>query len=437
MHRIAMMLCAAAFAGSGVVSAISAQTIRGTADSMPPAREINRVAAPLSGRPVAITGATLVDGRGGPPLRGAVVVVQSGRIVAVGPRGAVEIPAGAEVVDANGQTILPGLIDAHFHFDGDVSLPALFLQHGVTSLRDPGAWIEAYDPVRATSAPLPRLFLTGPHLDAPPTAHPRDSLVVLDPEEAVAAVNRLADRGASAIKVYYRLPLGTIRAVCEAAHARGLVVTAHLEVTHAGDAIRAGLDGIEHVTSFGTAIAPLREAEVFRQGVLANNGYRDSGRYLLWSNVDVHSSPVDALLGLMRARGIFFTPTLAIFERQQGDAGSSDVEVRAFANMVAFVGRARDAGVRLVVGSHSAVPHAERGHAYWREMELMHEAGLSPAEVIVAATSRAASFLRIDDRLGTIEPGKIADLILVGGDPLKDLSAMRDVRRVMLDGVWV
>ena len=98
--------------------------------------------------------------------------------------------------------------------------------------------------------------------------------LVLDPAEARAAVQRLADQGASAIKIYYRLPLGTIRAVNEAAHERGLLTTGHLEIVDAGDAVRAGLDGVEHVTSFGTAIVPLREAEVFRQAFLADNdGY--------------------------------------------------------------------------------------------------------------------------------------------------------------------
>ena len=233
------------------------------------------------------------------------------------------------------------------------------------------------------------------------------------------------------------MPLGTIRAVNEAAHERGLLTTAHLEIVDATDAVRAGLDGVEHVTSFGTAIAEPREAEAFRQAVLADNAARGPGRYALWANVDIDSPRVKAVLDLLVSEGTFFTPTLAIYERRPGDSGSNEVEARAFSKMLAFVRRAHGAGVRIVVGSHSAVPHAERGGAYVRELQLLHEAGLSRGEVLAAATLETARFLRIQDRLGSLEPGKIADLILVGGDPLEDLSVLRDVRRVMLNGVWV
>ena len=111
--------------------------------------------------------------------------------------------------------------------------------------------------------------------------------------------------------------------------------------------------------------------------------------------------------------------------------------MRAFRNMLAFVGRAHRAGARVVVGSHSSVPHAERGWAYQREMELLVEAGLTPIEAIVAATLENARFFRVEDRLGTIERGKLADLLLVEGDPSRDIRAMRRVRRVMLNGRWV
>jgi imidazolonepropionase-like amidohydrolase len=105
--------------------------------------------------------------------------------------------------------------------------------------------------------------------------------------------------------------------------------------------------------------------------------------------------------------------------------------------MMKFVGRARDGGVRIVAGSHSYVPYASLGHAYHREMELLAEAGLTPMEVIVAATIENARFFRIDERLGSIEAGKLADLVLIEGDPLKDIRTMRQVKRVMLNGAWV
>ena len=404
-----------------------------------PVMEINRVTGAEPRRTVAIVGATLIDGRGGPAVADSVVVVRGDRIVAAGARASVRVPAGAEVFEARGLTLLPGLIDAHFHIDGDDPLPALFLSHGVTSLRDPGQWIEAYDAAGAAleRAPVPRLFLTGPHLDSPPPAYPADSFVIRDAEEARLAVKRFAAQGASAFKVYFRLPVGLIRVICEEAHGRGLPVTSHLEIVDAGDAIRAGVDGVEHVTSFGPALLPAREAEKYRQSVLADNAARREGRYEVWNKSDPAGPRAQSLFKLMAERGTYLSPTLAIFERRAGDKDTTDVHVNGFRKMLEFTARARRAGVRVVVGSHSAVPHAGRGWAYQRELELLVEAGLTPMQAIVAGTSENARFFRVEERLGSIEPGKLADLLFVEGDPLRDISAMRNVRRVMLGGVWV
>ncbi len=221
------------------------------------------------------------------------------------------------------------------------------------------------------------------------------------------------------------------------AHERGIPVTAHLEIVDADDAIRAGVDGFEHITSFGTALLPRREAEKYRQAVLADNNARREGRYKVWSEIDLGSPRVGPLLELITRHGIFLSPTLAVFERRTGDRDTTEMHTRAFGQMLKFVGMAKRTGARVVVGSHSSVPHAERGWAYQREMELLVESGLTPMEVIAAATIENARFFRIADRLGSIEKGKLADLILIEGDPLKDMGAMRRVKRVMLNGKWV
>ena len=400
-------------------------------------REVNDPGQPPSNNLIAIVGATLIDGRGGPVVTDAVVLIRGERIAAVGKRGSVNIPQGAETVDGHGLSMLPGLIDAHFHIDGDDPLPALFLSHGVTSLRDPGQWIEAYDGARKLSAPIPRLFLCGPHLDSPPPAYPADSYIVRDPEETRMAVNRFVDDGASAIKVYFRLPLSLIRVAVETSHARGVPVTAHLEIVDAGDAIRAGVDGIEHATSFGTALLPLRDAEKYRQAVLADNSARREGRYQVWNAIDLKSSRAKSIVKLIVDHGTFVSPTLAVFERQKGDKDTTDMHVHGFKQMENFVRLVHSAGARVVVGSHSDVPHAKRGWAYQRELELLVESGLTPMQAIVAGTAENARFFRIADRLGTIEVGKLADLLMVEGDPTKNISDMRRVKRVMLNGRWV
>jgi imidazolonepropionase-like amidohydrolase len=400
-------------------------------------REMNPPPAPGAGRTVAIVGARVIDGRGGPAISEGTVLVRGDRIAAVGPRSSVAVSAEAQRIEGRGLSVLPGLIDSHFHLDGDEPLPALYLSHGVTSVRDPGAWIEAYEGVRKQTVPLPRLFLCGPHLDSPPPAYPKDAIIVRDAEEARLAVERAAEAGASAIKVYFRLPLALARAAAEAAHASGLPVTAHLEILDARDAIRAGIDGIEHVTSFGTALAPPQQAEVYRQAVLADNSARREGRYQVWSAIDLDSPRTREVLDLVGRRGTFLSPTLAVFERRAGDRNTTDVHVRGFEKMVRFVGLAHKAGARVVVGSHSSVPHAEKGWAYQREMELLVEAGLTPMEAIVAGTTQQARFFRVSERLGSLERGKLADLVLVEGRPDEDIRAMRNVRRVMLNGRWV
>ncbi len=420
-----------------ICSVVGAQRPIAKQPRRPSMREINKVAQPEGGKPVAIIGARLIDGRGGAPVSDSAVVVRDDRIVAVGERNSTSVPKDAEVIDARGLSLLPGFIDSHFHIDGDNALPALFLTRGVTSVRDPGQWIEAYDAAQKSGTPIPRLFLAGPHLDMPPPAYPADSFIVRDQEEARNAVNRFIDQGASVIKVYFRLPLGLIKVVTETAHARGAPVTAHLEIVDATDAIRAGVDGIEHVTSFGTALIPLREAEKYRQAVIADNNARRDGRYRMWSEIDLEAPRAKQALDLIVKSGVFVSATLAVYERREGDRNTTGTHVRGFKNMLKFVGMAKRAGARVVVGSHSSVPHAERGWAYHREIELFVESGMTPMEAIVAATAENARFFRVDDRLGTIEAGKLADLVLVEGDPLNEIGSLRRVNRVMLNGKWV
>lgn len=400
-------------------------------------QEINPPQAPDVNRVVAIVGATLVDGTGAAPVSNSCVIIRGNRIILVGTNG-MHVPPGAQVFNASGMCLLPGLLDAHFHIERDYALPGIYLSHGITSVRDPGQWLEIYEPIQQTNTPQPRCFVAGPHLDGSPPAHPGDAFVVKDAIETRSAVDRFIDEGASHMKVYFRLPIELIKVACDSAHARGVPVTAHLELVDADAAIQAGLDGIEHVTSVGTALAEPSEAERFRETVRVDNEARRKARYELWSKLDLAKSPrVERIINLLVLHKIFFDPTLAVFERRRGDKGVNETEARAFENMLQFVRLCHGAGVRIVVGSHSSVPKAERGRAYQRELELLVECGLTPSEAITAASFQNARFFNAEKRLGSITPGKLADLLLIRGDVTKDVKLMRNITRVMLNGSWV
>lgn len=404
-----------------------------------PHAEINPPKNPDPKQLLVLTGGRLIDGRGGPPIENATIVIRGPKIVAVGKHDNVPVPSGAKTFELNGTSVLPGLIDSHFHSKDDVRIPVEFeLKHGITSFRDPGHPFRFYGAVLNADQPMPRVFLCGGHLDAEPAVWPDQAVVIKDAEHARRAVDDHVKRGASAIKVYFRLPLAHIAAACEAANQRAVLVTAHLELVDADDAIAVGVRGIEHITSFGTALAEPADVEQFKSRIFADSNARQELRYRLWANIDPDTSPrVTPLLKQITVQGVFVSPTLAVFERRAGQQNATNEQAQGFASMMRFLGHCHRAKAKIVVGSHTYAPFADRGWAYQRELELLVEAGLSPIEAITAGTLTNAQFFGIEDRLGTVEAGKLADLILVEGDPSKDVTAMRNVKHVMLNGNWV
>lgn len=394
-----------------------------------------------------LDGAQVIDGTGAMPIPSARIVVAGGRIAAIGPLDRTPAPDNAEHVDLTGRTILPGLIDLHFHIENDPRLALRQLSHGVTAFRDPGQWDDRFVALRqmiaADHLKAPHIFTCGPHIDGDHPAYPNDAVVARDPDEARRLAERNVEWGATALKIYFRLPLASARAVIEVCNAHHIPCTAHLEILDAREALLAGLQGIEHITSLGPSLLPAREREQYRQAVLLDNEARQEGRYRVFSQIDLDGPDAKALYAVLHDRHPWLDPTLAVFERRadapppKTSRATALMMAAGFENMKRLGHRAAIEGAQVVMGGHSTVPFAGRGEAPWRELELLVESGFTPLEAIRAATGTAAAFLYREQELGTLRPGLTADLVVLGGDPLKDIRAIRTVERVLTSGEWV
>ena len=398
-------------------------------------------------RSIVLDNVRVFDGTGGPVVGRGRILIEGGRIAKIGAVASVAAPADADRIDLAGRTVIPGLIDLHFHIEKDPKMALRQLSHGVTAFRDPGQWDENFAELRrmiaADQLPGPRIFTTGPHIDGENPAYPADSVVARDAEEARRHAELSVQRGASALKIYYRLPFASAKAVIDVCNARRIPCTAHLELLDARELIAAGLHGLEHITSLGVSMAPRRTAEAYRQAVLEDNDARRDGRYRMFANIDLDGPEAQSLYAVLRDRKPWLDPTLAVFERradrlpQKTTPEMAPVLVSGFARMKQLTRRAAQHGARVVLGGHTEVPFAARGEAPWRELELLVESGFSPQEALIAATSTAAAFLYRGDQIGTLRPGFQADLVVLSGDPLSDIAAVRGVERVMVAGRWV
>ena len=398
-------------------------------------------------RPLVLDNVRIVDGSGAAAIEHGRIVIEGARIARIGPAAGVAVPPASDTIDLAGRTVIPGLIDLHFHIESDPKLALRQLSHGITSFRDPGQWNHKFDELRrmiaADGLAGPRMFTTGPHIDGETPAYPADSVVARDAEEARRHAERSVAEGATALKIYYRLPFAGAKAVIDVCQARRIPCTAHLELIDARELLEAGLHGIEHITSFGVSLLPRAEAERYRQAVLRDNDARRDGRYRLFAAANLDGPEAQALYRVLQKRRPWVDATLAVFERRADrppkDTKPDMVPVLAggFGKMQQLTRRVAREGARVVMGGHTDVPFAGRGEAPWRELELLVESGFSPLEAITAATGTAARFLYREDELGTLKPGLQADLVVLRADPLRDIAAVRQVERVMVAGAWI
>lgn len=376
--------------------------------------------------PLLIVGATIFDATGAAPFQGD-VLVRDGRIAQVAPT--IRAPSGATVVDARGKALLPGFFDLHTHWTpggspaATPSIAHAYVTAGVTTVNDFHQPPEAFEPRRRWLANL-----VSPHVNltarmSTPGGHGADwadqntTRWVNTPDGARAGVEAIAAYSPDLIKAFadgWRYGLladnssmdeSVLSALVAASHESGLRVVTHtVTVERGAQAVRAGVDVIVH---------SLQDREV------------DA-----------------ATAELMRAGGVAYAPTLAVYEPvkpgatrpRNMDTPRMRQQTRKFAHALNNVRRLHEAGVLIAVGTDAGMPGTPHGVATLREMELLVQAGLSPTEALLAATSNSAKAMGVHDDRGSIEVGKRADLVLIDGTPWRDIADVRRIHGVFIDG---
>ncbi len=385
------------------------------------------------------------------------VVVDKGLVTAVGPSASTKAPAGAQVIDGTGKTLIPGLWDNHQHY-GDDSTGPLLLASGITSVRDPGNQEEELlarkkridDGQLLGQRIVPSLLIDGP---GPFTA--QVAYVVHNEAEAVAAVHRAKSKGYFGIKIYGSMDPAWVKPMATLAHQLGLRVHGHIpHGMRPLDAVHAGYDEITHINWVMMQAMP-------DDVVKDSNGmgrFVGTGKYA--KDVDLHSKMMTAYLDELAARHIAVDPTLVTFEDlyvpdpgtfPPADAPYADTLPSQFARgflssamaptldlsretMRASFNKLKDLVVELnkrhifVLAGTDGV-----GFELIRELQLYTEAGLSVEDALATATINPATVYGMSDKTGSLAKGKLAELALIDGDPSKDITQLRQVELVMRD----
>jgi imidazolonepropionase-like amidohydrolase len=420
---------------------------------------------------VALLGATLIDGTGGPPLPASAVVVRRGHIESVGSQADFRLPERTREVDLTGRWIMPGLVDGHVHLvDPQAGVArwamARYLAWGVTTVRDVHGPLRTVLGVRRELdrgwRPGPRVYAAGAMMDGIPATYP-DAFTARSAREARRAVDRLVNAGADLVKVYTRVDRNLLVPVLDEARTFSLPVAGHLGLTDAVTAARAGLASLEHLTGIPEAALPDPSALYAAHDRSFFAGWTAFER--AWVTLD--SAALSRVAGVLAARNVIVVPTLVLhetFSRLDDPAARSDTMLAAVpeeeqrrwdvTDMIRRAGwteadfdafrrgrRAQDLflrifhakGGRIAVGTDAANQMLIPGYTVHREMALLVAAGLTPVAAISAATRNGALLLRVDS-LGLIAPGKVADLVVLRRDPLADIRNTLAIEQVMSRG---
>jgi imidazolonepropionase-like amidohydrolase len=414
---------------------------------------------------IALVGATLVDGSGGPPLPDAAIVVRRGRIESVGTRAGFKLPPRTRQVNVPGRWIIPGLIDAHAHVE-PWALPR-YLAWGVTTVRDLHGQIDSILHLRREvnlgAVRGPRIYSAGAMIDGLPTTYP-DALGANTPHDARKAVDRLVNAGADLIKVYTRVDPTLLQAVLDEARTFNMRVTGHLGLVDAVTASREGINSIEHLSGIPEACladASSLNAAHYRGFFAGWTAFERS-----WAGLD--SAALARVARTLAEQQTMLVPTLVLhetFSHLDDPAVLQDTMLRAVPelqqrrwNVPDMVRRAgwtaedypafraarprqdqflrlfAAAGGRVATGTDASNQLLIPGYSEHRELQLLVAAGFSPRDALLAGTRNGALVLGVDS-LGLIAPGKAADLIVLTRDPLADIGNTLSIDRVMVRGL--
>ena len=405
-----------------------------------------------------ITHVSVVDVRAGRLLPDQSVVISGERIVSVGPSGKAKIPAGARIVPGKGRFLLPGLFDSHVHLNNSEQDARMLISNGVTFVRDMGGEMADRMGQRAQARRGDFLGLemaaVGTILDGSPPYHAW-SRACATPEDGRTAVGEMAHAGVDQIKVYSLLKPDVHRAICEEAKRRGLKVVGHVpDAMTLEEAVADGQSGVEHLSRFTSLLADLLPR------VKAAPGAFDGG---LWARYpDVDQTALHKRLRKLGAEGLVMCPTLVL---HAGQARILDAPTRALWEQYALpddrrgwgeipaqyaeYGRTQavafpylkqallalhEAGIPLLVGTDLANPGIVAGFSVNIEMQYWQEAGLPTADILRSATLTPARFLGVESRLGTVEIGKTASLVLTRKNPLADVRNAAAIEAVFARG---
>jgi imidazolonepropionase-like amidohydrolase len=390
----------------------------------------------------AIVGARIVDGTGATPVDNGVIIVRAGRIEAMGPATTVRVPAGLPREDARGKTIIPGLWDMHVHFE-QVEWPAAQLAAGVTTARDVGNEFELAtglrDAIAAGRVPGPRLLLAG-LIDGAPDG--LGTILAATPDEARSIVQRYHAAGHQQIKIYGSLPPALVPVVTAEAHRFGMTVTGHVpQGMNARQFVEAGADQINHFGYVLPIVVPPPPPGQPRPPIdFTTTTAKDAIAFFMAHGTVVdptlarseqNSHPKDTAFSVFEPGAAHAPPELLEVLNASGTRG--DVASSRMANLarsMPLVVALMRAGVPIVAGTDLVVP----GHSIARELELYVRAGMTPIEALQTATVVPAKVMGLDRESGSLAAGKRADLVILDGNPLDDISQVRRVHAVVAAG---